>query len=1007
MVETETAPGAVEYREKITPSSEMLGLQGRVLLQNIDLINPNNDVQESDLDPPDKLGIPTTRNYSVFQNVSDFDRGSYWLDKVINSKVEDNYNIQKGLWVKTMVKGFNSERNREYIDKLSNFLLKSNLHIDLKQGFGEVEAKKLYDLYFGDKQPSNNEGISTSVQTFVLQMIRYYVSEDSNKIDVQRLQEDKAAIQWFSIIFGETSKEIVTNIIEAECKLLIDDEGFISELKKTTPDGKMRINDIKENTREKKLLEYIYKHGLVPAEEQLTSEKDRLYSEIRPLKPENITREPFPFDLPEIQQQVMEKIRNNNRCLITAGTGSGKTTRIPQIIVNSEEFQRLGGKVFVSQPTRINTSNTAAHIASLMGLTLGEEVGYQHGEDKEHRDAKKEKIFIMTEGVASHILTNIKTDEDMDKLVNGKGPLYFMVDEAHMLTKEGVLLMYKLLKLQENPLFTKRIKLIFSTATANRALFQQELSIPNEGVREVSVTPKHEVEPYWAVSSKRKNLNEPTRFRPDEMATDAVERIRQVLETPDYRHVIAFLPGKGELQLAEDKLKPVIEEYMKTHPTGVKPEIMWIHGGSTQEEKDVASSEAKKQGKKIIFLATNAAQTGITLEGITDVIISGLARQTLFNPRTGIEQLLLQPLSRADIIQMRGRSGRTNNGRVHYLYINERDYNQLLEFPVHDTRRSELTNMVLSLKQMGVDDVYGVRLFTELPKQQLDHAILTLKRLGALDEQGKLTPDIGEYMSNKPVDYHLARALFEAEKPENHCIEEISSISAILGVQGKGFFMDLRTHPNQKTIESSRLEFRQKREGGGEIRGSDFLVVLNIWRSYDDIRRSMFPGKMDLNEDEQKDLDLKRDEWCKKYGISFNAMQDAEKLRTKVLDRCKIKNPHIVGNANTLAVEKCIAIGYRDRLLTLNNNETTYRLFFDPLNDRDISEMEWRSKSPKVDIIEPRRAAIPSTVYLSEKVKGELVNGYVIADTISTPAETDRHFASMVQRVLPGMIPGI
>ncbi len=906
-----------ESKERIVSSNEMTGFHGRVLLSDQKFLNPREELKsETDLQFKDFQD----RDYTIFEDTSKNDRGTYWADQVNKGKVENNFDSQRDIWTDTMVKGFSSENSKQYTAKLSGFF--GAIGVNLKS-FDKAQAEgKIYDRYFSKNNVDQNG--NSGVKRFVSELTVAYNN------DLKKILQDKEAIEWFSTIFGEPSKEIITNLIEAEVRLKKDKDGLITALKKTS-NGKQRINDL--NTTNE-----------VPLLEHLTNQEATTVKRQPETQPQETTRPPDgKLPIWEKQKEILEAIKNR-RTIIIGETGSGKTTQVPQIIIGD---MKAGDKIIITQPTQLNTEKIAKDIADQMGKTIGEEISWQHGGGREVvADKDKEILAVKTEGIVVLQLMQLLEDQKKSDFEDGR-TYYLMVDEAHIQSQQTELLLY-LVKEAQQKYPEIDLRLIVSSATIDKKTFMDYLEIDESQVVE-SKGRTYDINKTDFVSQTIADKDLPIK---------AAQKIAQIHKRGNYGHIFEFFPGSKAIRDAEKEI-----QRMKSRKEIPDLPVLKLYRGAPPEEIELAKS-LKNTDTPHILLCTDFAMTGITVEGATDVVVTGKRIQQKFDTATGIEITSPIDVSKSEIEQMIGRAGRTNPGFGHYMFT-KKEYDRRPEYPEKELERSDLTELVLRLKQIGVKDIRSVNLLTKLDPQRIDEALETLERLGALVGD-QLTRE-GKRMSELPTDFHFARAIAEADR--YHCVEEVTAIAALAE---KEYYINNAHDKNQPNILSARHDFY--------VEGSDFLTILNIYNSYRDVIRRKDPSGRDRTNDEIK-ASLK--EWSDKYGISLIAMNEAygrHGKREKLLGKQRNR-----GVPTTLDIEKCFAVGFQDKLLKRNADNISYTMIHNKrvhprLNTLEIDEYSSVSPTKNPDIV-------TGDIYFR--------------------SSGSRSYARLCQRVLPGWNTGV
>ncbi|MFN0102263.1 MAG: ATP-dependent helicase HrpB [Bryobacteraceae bacterium] len=410
-------------------------------------------------------------------------------------------------------------------------------------------------------------------------------------------------------------------------------------------------------------------------------------------------------------------LRTHSCLVLEAPPGAGKTTRVPPALL-----AETAGEVWVLEPRRLAARLAARRVAEELGERLGETVGYQIR--FEEVAGPRTRLRFLTEGVLTRRLLS-------DPRLGAVGIL--VLDEFHERHLDGDLALALLLDLQR----TRRpdFKLVVMSATLDTAPVARHLRgapiLRSEGK-------VHPVTVEWTPE---------TGAALEERVANGVERLARPGLTGD---VLVFLPGAYEMRRAARALERVAVAHNLF--------VMQLHGDMPAEEQDRALAPASRPK---VILSTNVAESSVTIEGVTAVVDSGLARVAIDSPWTGIPSLQVARVSQASATQRAGRAGRTAPGRVIRLYTQE----EFGRRPVHDPpeiERRELTQLLLDLHGCGITDAAALPWLTAPPTAAMNAAEELLARLGAV-EAGRLTK-LGRRMAQLPLHPRLARLVLEAEE---------------------------------------------------------------------------------------------------------------------------------------------------------------------------------------------------------------------------------------------------
>jgi ATP-dependent helicase HrpA len=492
----------------------------------------------------------------------------------------------------------------------------------------------------------------------------------------------------------------------------------------------------------------------------------------------------YPEELPVSarRHEIAAAITDHQVVILCGETGSGKTTQLPKICL---ELKRgAAGMIAHTQPRRIAARTVAARIAQELGGPLGEQVGYRVRFSD--RVSEQNSLRVMTDGI---LLAETQTD----RFLNAYDTI--IIDEAHERSLNiDFLLGYVKGLLPKRP----ELKLIITSATIDAQRFARHF----DGAPVIEVSGRlYPVEiryrPIQAdeVSGEAHELSE--------AIVDAVDELARGSTSGD---VLVFLPGEREIRESAEELR-------KRHPahTEILPLFARL---SAQEQEQVFQ---RGSGRRIV-LATNVAETSLTVPGIEYVIDSGLARVNRYSYRNKVEMLQVEPISRASADQRAGRCGRVSSGICLRLY-GEDDYRSRPEFTDPEILRSSLASVILRMKALKLGEVEDFPFVDTPSSRAIADGYQLLAELNAVDDQRRLTP-IGGQLAKLPVDPRMARMIVAAR--DEGCLSEILIIASGLAIQ------DPRERPmdKQELADGAHAELQDEH--------SEFLGWLKLWAFFDD-----------------------------------------------------------------------------------------------------------------------------------------------------------------------------
>src|SRR3954470_163757 len=498
----------------------------------------------------------------------------------------------------------------------------------------------------------------------------------------------------------------------------------------------------------------------------------------------------YPPELPVSahRDELMAAIRENQVVVVAGETGSGKTTQIPKMCL--ELGRGVEGMIAHTQPRRLAARTVADRIAEELKVPLGGAVGYSvRFNDRTRPDTL---IRLMTDGL---LLAEIQHD----KLLRRYDTI--IVDEAHERSLNiDFLLGYLRRILPQRP----DLKVIVTSATIDPERFAEHFG----GAPIVEVSGRN-----YPVGGRYRGPVEDPHREPDEDTdhTDAIgDAVDELLrERPG--DILVFLSGEREIRDTADALD------------GRSPRVETLPLFARQSTAAQQRVWKPHQGRRVV-LATNVAETSLTVPGIHYVIDPGTARISRYSARLKVQRLPIEPVSQASADQRKGRCGRTADGIAIRLY-SEEDFEERPRFTDPEILRTSLAAVILQMAAIDLGDVEDFPFIEPPDRRQVRDGIALLQELGALDESGrKLTP-LGRRLAQLPVDPRMGGMVLEAEKLG--CTDEAIVIAAALSIQ------DPRERPAEQQAQADQSHARFADPG------SDFLAYLNLWRYLRDRQREL------------------------------------------------------------------------------------------------------------------------------------------------------------------------
>jgi ATP-dependent helicase HrpB len=551
-----------------------------------------------------------------------------------------------------------------------------------------------------------------------------------------------------------------------------------------------------------------------------------------------------PRELPiyELETALVASLRGNGRAIVQAPTGSGKSTQVPQMLLRHGFLDR--GQVVVLQPRRLAARMLARRVAQEVGTELGEVVGYQIR--LESRVSERTRIRFVTEGILLRQMT-------FDAQLHGVSAVVF--DEFHERHLYGDISLARALAVQRT--VRPDLKIIVMSATLDAGALERYLApckvLVSKGrmfpvrIEYLAKPVNFEAEPAW------------------EVAAQECERLAGGVGGD----MLVFMPGAYEI----GRTIQAIQGMRGLREFAALP----LHGELPTEAQDRAV--ARGEGRKII-VSTNVAETSLTIDGVTAVVDSGLARTARFDPDRGINTLLIEKISAASADQRAGRAGRTAPGVCVRLWT-EKEHGQRSPHELPEVKRLDLSEVVLTLKAAGIVDVTGFDWFEKPDPRGLERAEALLADLGALGGPGGPITETGRRMLRFPVHPRYARMFLEAG--ERGCVRSVAMMAAL--TQGRNFLLRGVT----RQVEEAREELL------GEEHESDFFLLMRAWRYADRSGYSM--------------------DACRRVGIHAQAARQVGPLFEQFVQIAAAEGLDASERrVDGIQVRKCVLAGFPDHL---------------------------------------------------------------------------------------------
>ncbi|XP_019065493.1 probable ATP-dependent RNA helicase DHX35 isoform X2 [Fukomys damarensis] len=537
----------------------------------------------------------------------------------------------------------------------------------------------------------------------------------------------------------------------------------------------------------------------------------------------------------KLRNHILYLIENYQTVVIVGETGCGKSTQIPQYLAEAG-WTAEGRVVGVTQPRRVAAVTVAGRVAEERGAVLGHEVGYCIRFD-DCTDPLATRIKFLTDGM-------LVREMMLDPLLTKYSVI--MLDEAHERT------LYTDIAIG---LLKKKFRDFFN---------QNETSDPTRDTC-VILTVEGRTFPVDIFY-----LQSPV---PDYIKS-TVETVVKIHQTEGDGDILAFLTGQEEVETVVSML---IEQARALARTGMKKHlrVLPMYAGLPSFEQMKVFERVSRSVRKVI-VATNVAETSITISGIVYVIDCGFVKLRAYNPRTAIECLVVVPVSQASANQRAGRGGRNRSGKCYRLYTEEA-FDKLPQSTVPEMQRSNLAPVILQLKALGIDNVLRFHFMSPPPAQSMVQALELLYALGGLDKDCRLTEPLGMRIAEFPLNPMFAKMLLESGN--FGCSQEILSIAAMMQIQ------NIFVIPSNQKSQAIRMHRKFAVEEG------DHLTMLNVYEAF--IKHN------------------KNSQWCQEHFLNYKGLVRAATVREqlkKLLVKFQVPKKSSEGDPDP--VLRCIVSGF-------------------------------------------------------------------------------------------------
>ncbi|KAJ4816526.1 RNA helicase family protein [Rhynchospora pubera] len=566
-----------------------------------------------------------------------------------------------------------------------------------------------------------------------------------------------------------------------------------------------------------------------------------------------------------VEKRLVEEVKKNDTLIVVGETGSGKTTQLPQYL-NIAGFCQDNKIIGITQPRRVAAVTVAKRVAEECNVELGQKVGYSIRFDDMTTAATR--IKYMTDGL---LVREALLDPHLSKYS------IIIVDEAHERTVHTDVLLGLLKNVQcarskiseinrqigktndeknfkqdqsqgfvLKPCQTSKLaplKLIIMSASLDARCFSEYFG----GAKAVHV------------QGRQYPVDILYTYQPEPDYLDAtLIAIFQIHLEEGPGDILAFLTGQEEIESVERLVQERIQQLPQENN---KVTTIPIYSSLPSDQQMNAFKPAPSGFRKVI-LATNIAETSVTIPGIKYVIDPGLVKARSYNPVTGMESLIIIPTSKAQALQRSGRAGREGPGKCFRLYP-ESEFVKMVDSTVPEIKRCNLSNVVLQLKALGVDDIIGFDFMEKPSRMAIVKSLEQLLLLGALTDDYKLSNPVGVQMARLPLDPMYSKALIVAN--EFKCLEEMLIVVSMLSVESIFYC------PREKLEEA-----RAARKNFSSSEG-DHITLVNVYRAAADCIEKGKNSNM-----KEKTMEKTLNKWCRENFINYRSLRHARDIHSQI-----------------------------------------------------------------------------------------------------------------------------
>ncbi|KAL6939250.1 hypothetical protein ACO0RG_003083 [Hanseniaspora osmophila] len=585
------------------------------------------------------------------------------------------------------------------------------------------------------------------------------------------------------------------------------------------------------------------------------------------------------------KEKLLRAVKDNQVLIVVGETGSGKTTQLPKYLM-----QDLNYRVAVTQPRRVAATSVAARVAQEVGVPLGGKVGYSIRFD-DKSDGLHTRLKYMTDGMLLREFVAKSELSEYDCI---------MIDEAHERTLATDILLGLL---KERVLGTgageeeaadkrnthrKRTKIIISSATINSERFSQYFNNA----------------PIFHIPGKTFPVNIHYVLQPEanyvQASITTIFQIHLAQQRECKGDILVFLTGQEEIRLVQNSIEQICEKLNVSNMI-VAP----IFASLSNDQQLKIFRETPVNCRKVV-LATNIAETSLTIDGIKYVIDPGYVKVKNYNPLTGMSELVVEQCSKASVNQRAGRAGRTSSGDCFRIFPKNTYENEMAELPEPEIKRSNLSSVVLLLISLGVKNLLKFELLDKPSVPALGAALDNLYMLGALNSKGQIT-NLGTIMNIMPCEPNFVKVMMVASQ-KFHCLNEILKVIAMLQ-ETQNIFSELagdsKKTDNKKNNDVSVFTNPEICESNGPIH-SDHYLYLKIFEAWEKNKMSKA--------------------WCRNNKLQWKTMARVKNVYMQLKGNCERLGFYKLGGDvedTNIPLEhkivKCFIAGFPNHIVKLSN----------------------------------------------------------------------------------------